>query len=257
VTPALIKQIIKGIDKDKDGRVSLSEFIEFSHKQDETLNALFAKYDLEGDGQLCAKEVKGVLESLGQPVSDTVVENIIGIMDKSNDGKISYDEFRTFYFMVPKETIRSTFTGWAKGSIDIGESVVIPDDKKPGAMTTLLAGGIAGAISRTATAPLDRLKVVLQAQAAGTNQSIGSAFADIYREGGAKSFFRGNGTNVIKIAPETAIKFIMFDKIKEMTCKNPKKPSTGERLISGAVAGFTSQTMIYPLEICKTRLALA
>lgn len=72
-----------------------------------------------------------------------------------------------------------------------------------------------------------------------------------------KSFFRGNGTNVIKIAPETAIKFIMFDKIKEMTCKNAKQPTTVERLISGGIAGFTSQSMIYPLEIIKTRLALA
>jgi len=107
-------------------------------------------------------------------------------------------------------------------------------------MTTLLAGGIAGAISRTATAPLDRLKVVLQAQTAGQSSSIMGAFGDIYKEGGIKSFFRGNGTNVIKIAPETAIKFIMYDKIKDMTCKNPKAPTTLERLISGAVAGFTS-----------------
>lgn len=40
---------------------------------------------------------------------------------------------------------------------------MVPDEKKPGTsiMTTLLAGGIAGAISRTATAPLDRLKIVL------------------------------------------------------------------------------------------------
>lgn len=130
---------------------------------------MFVKYDVEEDGQLNASEVKLCLESLGMPASNDVCESIISIMDKTNDGKISYDEFREFYFMVPKETIKATFTGWAKASIDIGESVVIPDDKKPGVVTTLLAGGIAGAISRTFTAPLDRLKVVLQAQAAGTN----------------------------------------------------------------------------------------
>jgi solute carrier family 25 phosphate transporter 23/24/25/41 len=55
-----------------------------------------------------------------------------------------------------------------------------------------------------------------------------------------QAYFRGNGTNVIKIAPETAIKFIMYDKIKAATCKDPKAPTTTERLLSGAVAGFTS-----------------
>ena len=78
----------------------------------------------------------------------------------------------------------------------------------------------------------------------------------IWAEGGAKAFFRGNGTNIIKIAPETAVKFIAFDAIKESICKNPKQPTTLERLMSGASAGFLSQSLIYPLEICKTRLAL-
>ncbi len=72
-----------------------------------------------------------------------------------------------------------------------------------------------------------------------------------------RSFFRGNGTNVLKIIPETAIKFLMYDKIKSLVCKNASSPTTPERLISGAVAGFTSQSIIYPLEITKTRLALA
>ena len=108
--------------------------------------------------------------------------------------------------------------------IDIGESVIVNDEKDPAtsAFATLISGGVAGAISRTATAPLDRLKVILQAQTTGKPTGIVQGFKDIYVEGGVKSYFRGNGTNVIKIAPETAVKFIMYDKIKATMCKNPK-----------------------------------
>jgi len=53
--------------------------------------------------------------------------------------------------------------------IDIGEQLTCPPDfpKQKGSMfgvswSHLIAGGVAGAVSRTSTAPLDRLKVMLQ-----------------------------------------------------------------------------------------------
>lgn len=67
--------------------------------------------------------------------------------------------------LVPSEMIKSSFKFYSKSAIDIGESVTVPEEKQPGSnvLVTLFAGGIAGAVSRTATAPMDRLKVVLQA----------------------------------------------------------------------------------------------
>lgn len=135
----------------------------------------------------------------------------------------------------------------------------MPDDKHGSgvsAWVTLFCGAVAGAVSRTSTAPLDRLKVMMQSDTSG-KLTIGEGFKSIYKEGGIKAFFRGNGTNVIKIGPETAIKFLLYDKIKETVCKDVKAPTTFERLISGATAGFTASSLIYPLEICKTRLAIA
>lgn len=123
----------------------------------------------------------------------------------------------------------------------------------------------AGAVSRTATAPLDRLKVLMQA-AAGTStqesRSIVQNIIHMHREGGQSqtirhhthaishtrvhalfsirhdlmrvleimvvrsgfgAFWRGNGANVIKIAPESAIKFLAYDRIKQV--RNAKSQS--------------------------------
>lgn len=83
----------------------------------------------------------------------------------------------------------------------------------------LLAGGLAGAVSRTATAPFDRLKVFLITSpgppiAAGDASfsqrskrgvdALMRAISQIYSEAGVRSFWVGNGLNVLKIFPVRA-----------------------------------------------------
>jgi solute carrier family 25 (mitochondrial phosphate transporter), member 23/24/25/41 len=79
-------------------------------------------------------------------------------------------------------------------------------------------------VSRTATAPFDRLKVFLiikppdlggtslhpGASVRGAN-AIMSAIARIYAEGGIAAFWVGNGLSVAKIFPESAIKFLTYE----------------------------------------------
>ena len=116
-----------------------------------------------------------------------------------------------------------------------------------------IAGGIAGAVSRTATAPLDRLKVYLIAQtdtadkAAATLKSgapisaartaarpLVAAISTLWGMGGVRSLFAGmlrmtfrfrslltlagNGLNVLKVMPESAIKFGSYE-VRNGWCK--------------------------------------
>ncbi|KAM6921845.1 mitochondrial adenyl nucleotide antiporter SLC25A24 isoform 2-T2 [Xenentodon cancila] len=147
--------------------------------------------------------------------------------------------------------------------LDIGDSLTIPDEFTEEEKTTgmwwkqLSAGAMAGAVSRTGTAPLDRMKVFMQVHASKSNKiSLVGGFKQMLKEGGVASLWRGNGINVLKIAPETAIKFMAYEQYKKMLSSEPGKIQTHERFMAGSLAGATAQTAIYPMEVLKTRLTL-
>ena len=76
----------------------------------------------------------------------------------------------------------------------------------------------------------------------------------MYSEGGIKSLWRGNFVNVMKIFPETGLKFGIFETIKNNFCG--AEPSKTQRFFAGATAGAMAQTCIYPMEVLKTRMVL-
>lgn len=83
------------------------------------------------------------------------------------------------------------------------------------------------------------------------------AFKWLLKEGGVRGLWRGNGVNVFKIAPESAIKFAAYDSLKRLVRGDvDRELALHERFIAGSLAGGISQTAIYPLEVMKTRLAL-
>ncbi|VDN33927.1 unnamed protein product [Dibothriocephalus latus] len=112
--------------------------------------------------------------------------------------------------------------------------------------------GIAGCVSRTSTAPLDRVKVIWQARGgkAASTGLIGS-FKTMLREGGYASMWRGNGVNCIKIAPESAIKFQAYEFFKKLIRGDRQDQTVAlqEKFLAGAMAGATAQTLIYPMEV--------
>ena len=82
-------------------------------------------------------------------------------------------------------------------------------------LRVLTSGAIAGAVSRTMTAPIERIKVLLQTN----NKHYGDksflrCFRYMYEKEGMAGFFKGNGANVFRVIPFSALEFFTFDFIR-------------------------------------------
>jgi len=122
------------------------------------------------------------------------------------------------------------------------------------------AGGVAGAVSRTVVSPLERLKILYQIQDAGRSEykmSIAKALRKMYRDEGWRGFMRGNGTNCVRIVPYSAVQFGAYNVYKRFAESSPGADLDPiRRLICGGLAGITSVTCTYPLDIVRTRLSI-
>ena len=129
-----------------------------------------------------------------------------------------------------------------------------------------ICGGVSGAVSRTVAAPFERLKILFQVQDLSIqNQSkdvvkyngIIRSLIRIGREEGLIGYFKGNGSNVVRIVPYTAAQFVSYEKYKEwMMGMNPDgRLTTWQRLNCGGMAGMTSVIVSYPLDVVRCRLS--
>jgi len=127
-------------------------------------------------------------------------------------------------------------------------------------------GGVSAAVSKTAVAPIERVKLLLQTQAANKKLAGDKAYKGIMdvlvrvpKEEGVSAFWRGNLANVIRYFPTQALNFAFKDTYKKIFC--PYNPKTEfwkfffGNLASGGAAGATSLMFVYPLDFARTRLA--
>ncbi|KAL7562120.1 hypothetical protein ACA910_019864 [Epithemia clementina (nom. ined.)] len=131
-----------------------------------------------------------------------------------------------------------------------------------------MAGGVSGAVAKTATAPIERVKLLIQTQDANPKIISGEVkrytgiidcFSRVAKEQGISAFWRGNLTNIIRYFPTQAFNFAFKDSIKALFPKADKRTEFGKffaiNMASGGLAGAGSLMIVYPLDYARTRLA--
>lgn len=153
-------------------------------------------------------------------------------------------------------------------------------------VSSFVAGGVAGAVSRTVVSPFERMKIIFQIQGPGSTayQGVIPTLTKMWRDEGWRGFMRGNGINCIRIFPYSAVQFSSYTVMKayiialdpgedveeeskllgapaskvasSMDNMAGRSLTTSERLFAGSLAGVASVAITYPLDLIRTRLSI-
>ncbi|TKY88542.1 hypothetical protein EX895_002531 [Sporisorium graminicola] len=123
------------------------------------------------------------------------------------------------------------------------------------------AGGIAGCVAKSAIAPLDRVKILFQAQNpefqkySGKWLGVFQAGRDIVRADGPFALFQGHSATLMRIFPYAAIKYMAYDKLHFYLMPTRESETSGRLFLAGSASGVLSVFLTYPLELIRVRLA--
>ncbi|XP_039948667.1 mitochondrial coenzyme A transporter SLC25A42 [Bactrocera tryoni] len=124
---------------------------------------------------------------------------------------------------------------------------------------SLVSGSAAGALAKTTIAPLDRTKINFQISK-NVPYSFKAAIAflrNTYEKEGILALWRGNSATMARIVPYAAIQFTAHEQWRKILQVDKDGSDTkGRRFIAGSLAGITSQSLTYPLDLARARMAV-
>merc|ERR1712151_1235488 len=139
--------------------------------------------------------------------------------------------------------------------------------QKTNPLVNLAAGGISGAVAKTITAPLEKVKLAIQTQDSNPRILSGemkrytgmvNCFTRHITEIGPTSLWRGNVANCIRYVPTAAFNLMFKDTFKRMFPVYNKDTDFGmfalTMIASGSFAGGVTNTLVYPLIYVRTAL---
>ncbi|CAI9775150.1 unnamed protein product [Fraxinus pennsylvanica] len=131
-----------------------------------------------------------------------------------------------------------------------------------------IMGGSAAIVAKSAAAPIERVKLLLQNQGELIKRGqlqrpyigLGDCFRRVLREEGVLSFWRGNQANVIRYFPTQAFNFAFKGYFKTLFGCSKEKDGYlkwfAGNVASGSAAGATTSLFLYHLDYARTRLAI-
>ena len=181
ITKTTVQRVFGRLDSDGDGTVTLTEFTSYCNVRLLEIRKTFDAIDTDRNGTISSEEIKLCIQALGMKISSQQLRSMVRRVVKHENGSISFDEFVDALLLLPATNPEAVFEAWQSLPLDDAESgFSVARDARTALKQTmfgailqqLYSGGIAGAISRTATAPIDRLKVMAQAAPPGA-KSLG------------------------------------------------------------------------------------
>ncbi|XP_062285791.1 solute carrier family 25 member 24, like [Scomber scombrus] len=255
-----VQNIIDSYDKDKDGLLDYTEFLSYMMAREKKWKIYFQDLDKNKCGVIDQEDIICLFKELGVVITKPNAKKIIQMMDKDSSMTVDWDEFLHHVILNPADNIGELVSSWKHSLVfDVGESRAMPiefpeETSGFGAWKTfVLAAGLADAVSRTVTAPIDRLKTQLQVHG---SKAFSLGFQEM-RTGGLRSMWQGNAVNVLKGTPQSTLQCLIYAQMKIYTQNRTQEALTvQQRFGLGCVSGAVVHAAFYPLEVLKVRLNL-
>lgn len=310
---SLLKEVFQSFDSNKDNIIDFNDFKLYLTTTDDQILKGFNKIDQDNDGKLTRADFINYLKkTLNLSPSDRIIDEVFSKFDHNCQGYITYDEFRDFLLLMPRlhgSRIRTAYTYLAEELDLSADGDVTLINSFLSGFGFFLAGGLSGVVSRTCTAPFDRIKVFLiartdlsstimhnkkmlaeQVASGASRQAIekareqllqserearikqaekplhktirspmNQAIRTLWKQGGLRAFYVGNGLNVMKVFPESAMKFGSFEATKRIFARiegvdDTSKLSKVSTYLAGGMGGVAAQFTVYPIDTLKFRV---
>ncbi|XP_030371367.1 mitochondrial coenzyme A transporter SLC25A42 [Scaptodrosophila lebanonensis] len=160
---------------------------------------------------------------------------------------------------VEDEDERNALTSEAAVQMTSSAKTTVVRDKIDEVLISLIAGAAAGALAKTTIAPLDRTKINFQIR-----KDVPFSFRaslhylkNTYSNEGVLALWRGNSATMARIVPYAAIQFTSHEQWRRILQVDRDGTDTKvRRFVAGSLAGITSQSLTYPLDLARARMAV-